>query len=67
MKELDAPLENLLMIQNWEMLLTVEGQEALQSDLHMLEHWAISNHMKSNKVKYWVLHLGRCWIAGQVR
>lgn len=36
----------------------MEGQEALQRDLHRLEHWTAINGMKFNKSKYQILQLG---------
>ena len=38
---------------------SVEGREALERELGRLESWAIANHVKFNKSKSWILHLGR--------
>lgn len=42
---------------------SLKGREALQKDSDRLEGCAINNHMKFNKSKCWILHLGWCnWI-----
>jgi len=38
---------------------TTEGGEVLQRDVNKLENWASTNHMKYNKNKCLILHLGR--------
>ena len=37
---------------------STEGGECLQRDVDKLENWACSNHMKYNKNKCLILHLG---------
>ena len=38
---------------------TPEGRAALQGDLDRLEEWASKNHMKFNKDKCKIMHLGK--------
>ena len=40
-------------------VVTTGGGETLQSDVDKLENWASTNHMKHNKNKCLILHLGR--------
>ena len=63
MNGLDAGLEGILIKFADDTKLggavdTLEGKEALQRDLNKLETWAITNHVKFNKGKYQILHLG---------
>ncbi|GAB0206521.1 hypothetical protein GRJ2_003117700 [Grus japonensis] len=39
---------------------TLERRDVIQRDLDRLERWAHMNHVKLNKAKYKVLHMGRC-------
>ena len=40
-------------------VVSTEGGEDLQRDVDKLENWASTNHMKYNKNKCLILHLGR--------
>jgi len=37
-----------------------ESKENLQRALGRLEYWVITNHVKFNKNKWWILHIGQC-------
>ncbi|KAK4827810.1 hypothetical protein QYF61_021802 [Mycteria americana] len=57
--DLDAEVDCTLNTKLGGALDSLKSREALQRDLDRLESWAITNHMKFNKSKCRILHLGQ--------
>ncbi|KAK4824965.1 LOW QUALITY PROTEIN: hypothetical protein QYF61_021752 [Mycteria americana] len=59
-KDLDAGIEcTLSKFANDRAVDSLKSREALQRDLDRLDSWAVTNHMKFNKSKCQILHLGQ--------
>ncbi|GAB0194130.1 mitochondrial enolase superfamily member 1 [Grus japonensis] len=60
-KDLDVGLEGVVskFVDDTKLGGAVDSVKALQRDLDRLENWAITNRVRFNKGKCWILHLGR--------